>query len=121
MLVFARYIHPYGTEYVRYVCYHRSRGLNDCDGACTYKADRIDATVETMMRKLFEGVSGCPKKEQIQMLYRKAMAKNHRMQKQLEESMKKAKKQMEVLRSEISAVLMGESSYSSEDLNAALA
>ncbi len=110
----------YDTEYIRYVCYHRSRGLNDCDGACTYRADRIDETVETMMRKLFEGVSGCPKKERIQMLYRKTMAENHRMQKQLEESMKKARKQIEVLRGEISASLMGESDYSSEDLNAAL-
>ena len=26
------------TEYGRYVCYHRSRGLNDCDGATTYKS-----------------------------------------------------------------------------------
>ena len=42
------------------------------------------------------------------------------MQKQLEESMKKAKKQMEVLRGEISASLLGESPYSGEDLNAAL-
>ena len=28
-------------EYVRYICYHRSRGLNDCDGASTYKGDRV--------------------------------------------------------------------------------
>ena len=111
---------PYGTEYVRYVCYHRSRGLNDCDGACTYRAERIDETVEAMMKKLFEGVSGCPQKEKIQMMYRKKMDENHRMQKQLEESIKKAKKQMEVLRGEISASLLGESAYSSEDLNAAL-
>ena len=26
----------------RYICYHRSRGLNDCDGATTYIAEKID-------------------------------------------------------------------------------
>ena len=110
----------YEADYIRYVCYHRSRHLNDCDGACTYRAERIDETVETMMRKLFEGVAGSPNLERIRMMYHKTMADNHTMQKQLEESIKKTKKQMEVLRGEISAVLMGESDYSSEDLNAAL-
>ena len=34
-----------GIEYPRYVCYHRSRGLNDYDGASTYNAEKVDGVV----------------------------------------------------------------------------
>ena len=35
----------YEKEYGRYICYHRSRGLNDCDGATTYIAEKIDEAI----------------------------------------------------------------------------
>ena len=44
----------------RYLCYHRSRGLNDCDGATTYVAKKIDEAVINAMRKIFTNISGCP-------------------------------------------------------------
>lgn len=37
----------------RYICYHRSRGLNDCDGMSVYDSDRIDAAVMKVMAQIF--------------------------------------------------------------------
>ena len=59
-----------GIEYPRYVCYHRSRGLNDCDGASTYRADKVDAVVLGIMREIFANISGCPQEEKIQEAYK---------------------------------------------------
>ena len=109
-----------GIEYPRYVCYHRSRGLNDCDGASTYNAEKVDSAVMSIMRRIFANISGCPEEEKIQTAYRNAMSTNHAMQKKLEFELQKNKKQLEVLRSEISKSLTGESIYSSEDLSIAL-
>ena len=109
-----------GIEYPRYVCYHRSRGLNDCDGASTYNAEKVDNAVMSIMRNIFSNISGCPEEEKIQEAYRNAMSTNHAMQKKLEFELQKNRKQLEVLRGEISKSLTGESIYSSEDLSIAL-
>ena len=68
-----------GTEYTRYICYHRSHGLNDCDGASTYNAEKVDSAVMDVMRKIFANISGCPEEEKIQEAYKNAMAANHAM------------------------------------------
>ncbi|MGN1409137.1 MAG: recombinase family protein, partial [Eubacteriales bacterium] len=109
-----------GTEYPRYVCYHRSRGLNDCDGASTYNAEKVDSAVMDVMRKIFSNISGCPEEEKIQEAYKNAMAANHAMQKKLEAELQKNVKQLENLRGEIAKSLIGESIYNKEDLSIAL-
>ena len=109
-----------GTEYPRYVCYHRSRGLNDCDGASTYNAEKVDSAVIDVMRKIFANISGCPEEEKIQEAYKNAMAANHAMQRKLEIELQKNVKQLESLRGEIAKSLIGESIYNKEDLSIAL-
>ena len=106
--------------YGRYVCYHRSRGLNDCDGASVYNAEKIDAAVMVVMRQIFDNIGGCPQEEQIQNAYKNMITENHRMQKTMSESLKKDKKQLEMLRTEIGKVLLGDSLYNSEDLQLAI-
>lgn len=108
------------TEYVRYVCYHRSRGLNDCDGASTYNAEKIDKEIIRVMTLMFSHISGCPQEEKIQATYRRLMAENHRTQTKLECDLEKNRKQLEKLRGEIAKVLIGDSIYTEEDLSEAL-
>ncbi len=110
----------YYREYVRYVCYHRSRGLNDCDGASTYNAEKIDAEIFALMRRIFLHISKCPQEERVQSIYRKTMKENHKKQKALELSLSKANKQIELLREEIGNALLGESTYTKDDLMALL-
>lgn len=108
------------TEYGRYVCYHRSRRLNDCDGAAAYNADKIDKAIMTLMRDVFSKISGCPEEEKIQSAYNKMMAANHNLQRKLEQDLQKSKKQLETLRIKIAKVLTGDSIFTQEDLTLGL-
>ena len=67
-----------GIEYPRYVCYHRSRGHNDCDGAITYNAEKVDRAVMSIMRSIFSNIFGCRKRRRvrrrIKMLCRRIMS-----------------------------------------------
>jgi len=127
-LITSRYVEEYRrqdgtevyTEYARYICYHRSRRLNDCDGATTYNAEKIDAAVMSVMRDLFSKISGSPQAEKIQSAYRKMMAENHHLQQRTEMELDKNRKQLAKLRLEIGKVLEGNSIYTEEDLAAAL-
>lgn len=111
---------PVHHEYGRYICYHRSRGLNECDGATTYNADKIDQVVIEAMRAIFARISGCPAEEKIQAAYRQALASNHQMQKKLELDLQKDKAQLDSLRMEIGKVLTGESIFTQDDLMIAI-
>ncbi len=108
------------TEYVRYICHHRSRRLNDCDGATTYNAEKIDEAVIDVMRSLFAKITGCPQEEKIRSAYKKMMAENHHLQQKTEMELEKNRKQLAKLRLEIGKVLEGNSIYSEEDLASAL-
>ena len=103
-----------------YVCYHRSRKLNDCDGATTYYSDRVDKAVLEAMRYIFSNIAGCPEEEKIKEAYQKSVELNKLEQKKLSAQLDKDTKQVEALRLEIGKALIGESKYSSEDLSTAI-
>lgn len=104
----------------RYICYHRSRGLNDCDGATTYIAEKIDQAVMNAMRKLFANISGCPQEDKIQAAYKSVIAGNHKLQQKLNHELQRDMTQLESLRLEIGKALIGESVYTQEDLSTAI-
>ena len=110
----------YERENCRYVCYHRSRGLNDCDGATTYVASKIDQAVMVAMRKIFSCISGCPQKEKIEEAYKRVVAGNQKQQQRLAYEIHKATTQLESLQLEIGKALTGDSVYSQEDLATAI-
>lgn len=106
----------YEKEYGRYICYHRSRGLNDCDGATTYIAEKIDEAIMKVMREIFANISGCPQEEKIEAAYRNVIANNHKTQQKLNLELQKNRAQLDALRMEIGKTLTGESVYDKEDL-----
>ena len=106
----------YEKEYGRYICYHRSRGLNDCDGATTYIAEKIDEAIMKVMREIFANISGCPQEEKIEAAYRNVIANKHKTQQKLNLELQKNRTQLDALRMEIGKTLTGESVYDKEDL-----
>ena len=68
----------------------------------------------SIMRNIFANIFGCPEEEKIQEAYRNAMSTNHAIQKKIEFELQKNKKQLEVLRGEISKSLTGDSIYSTK-------
>lgn len=110
----------YEKQSSRYVCYHRSRGLNDCDGATTYIADKIDKAIIKAMRTIFANISGCPQEEKIAEAYKSVIAGNHKLQQKLNYELQRDAAQLESLRLEIGKALIGESVYTQEDLATAI-
>ena len=115
---------PDGTPYTesrgRYVCYHRSRGLNECDGMSVYDSDRIDRAVINAMGQIFSSITGCPEEEKIQMAYKRAVAEFQTMEKKLISDIEQDTKKLETLRAEIPKAITGDSLYTQEDLATAL-
>lgn len=106
--------------YCRYVCYHRSRGLNDCNGASTDNADKIDAAVMELMKNIFARISESPDEDRIKGMYEEMMKENHNKQSRLDASLQKNRKQLDLLQREIGKTLIGESEYSIDDLTSAI-
>lgn len=108
-------------NYGIYVCYHRSRGLNDCDGATTYIADRVDKCVLQTVHEIFANIAGCPEEEKIQLAFKRSVEASRLEQVKLAEQIAKDEKQLDTLRAEIANALTGNSVYTSEDLSTAIA
>ena len=113
-----------GSEYFkskgRYICYHKSRGLNDCNGKSVYDSDRIDNAVMEAMRQIFASITGCPEEAKIQQAQKRVVSDLQLQQKKLLEQIEKDTKQLETLRSEIAKAIAGESFYTQEDLATAI-
>ncbi len=110
----------YEKETIRYLCYHRSRKLRECDGTPTYRADVIDKYVLEVMNTIFSNIKGCPKEEKIQSAYQKVIAGNKQMQRKLAQQLEADRNKFESFRLEIGKALAEESLYSPEDLALAL-
>ena len=119
-----RYTRADGTEYsvdqIKYSCYHKSRKLCQCDGQTTYQADRVDETVQQIIRKIFRGMTGAPEEEKLQSMFKRQMAGNRAMQKKLDLEVTKNGEQLKKLQLEIANALTGDSVYSPEDLSQAI-
>lgn len=98
----------------RYICYHRSRGLNDCDGMSVYDSDRIDAAVMKVMAQIFSSITGCPEEEKIQMAQKRIISEYHLNKKRLEGEIEQNTKKLATLRGEIAKAITGDSLYSQE-------
>ena len=103
-----------------YICYHRSRRLNDCDGAATYHGDVIDEAVLAAVKTIFANIGGSPDEERVKRAFEASIKSNREEQRRLMVSLEKDGKQLEALQDEIGKTLVGESIYSAEDLSAAI-
>ena len=103
-----------------YVCYHRTRRLNDCDGPTLYHGEVVDEAVMDAVKLIFSNLGGEPDEERIKLAYEHAVKTNKEEQKKTELALEKDKKQLEALKAEIGKVLIEESKYSEDDLSSAL-
>ena len=104
----------------RYICYHRSRGLNDCDGMSVYDSERIDKAVMRAMEQIFSSITGCPEEEKIQAAQKRIILEYSINKKKLELEIEQNTKKLETLRAEIAKAIVGDSLYTQEDLATAI-
>lgn len=107
-------------QYVRYICYHRSRGLCDCDGQSVYSAMKVDKAINDVVTDMFKRISDAPDETELKREYNKEMQKNKAKQTKLSTELKKYKAQYDKLNEEIANTLIGESFYSPEQLSTAM-
>lgn len=107
-------------HYLRYLCYHRSRGLCDCDGQSVYSAPKVDKAVSDVVTEMFARINDAPDETELRRKYKKEMQKCRAKQTKLNTELRKYKTQYDKLNEEIAKTLIGESFYSPEQLSTAL-
>ena len=101
---------------LRYVCYHRSRKLNDCDGQGVYSAKKIDKTVLSMVEFYLLRIKKTPKDKALEVHYEKEINDKKVLTKKLMDEKERLNKRLKELSVEIGKSLVGESNFTSEML-----
>ena len=104
------------TLRVRYTCYGKLRKQTDCTGQTGYTMHILDEIIDKMVRQIFSRLRGIPKEQLITSRYAKETAerKNHLQALQAERD--KAEKDLLALKTEILAVIKGESAFPKDTL-----
>ena len=79
-------------HYLRYICYHRSRKLCDCDGQSVYSAEKVDKAVIEVVASIFSKISDAPDEAELRKEYNKEMQKCRAKQTKLGTELKKYQK-----------------------------
>lgn len=108
------------AEYLRYICYHKSRKLCECDGQSTYTAAKVDEAVCSAMMDIFRNVSDAPDECALRRKFDKEMAGSKAKQTKLELEIRRYETQLDKLNSEIADSLTGDSVYTPEQLSTAI-
>ena len=107
-------------EYLRYICYHKSRKLCQCDGQSTYAADKVDEAVCNAIMDIFGRITDAPDEMVLQKKYKKEIASCKARETKLNMELRKYTTQLDKLNDEIADSLTGDSVYSPEQLSAAI-
>ncbi len=108
------------AEYLRYICYHKSRKLCQCDGQSTYTAKKVDVAVCTAVMDMFSRIMDAPDEMVLQKKYNKEIASCKAKQTKLNMELRKYTNQLDKLNEEIANSLTGDSVYSPEQLSSAI-
>ena len=104
----------------KYICYHRSRKLNKCDGQAAYKAEIIEEKVLSTIKNLFNKIKATPEQKIIEQKFQKQLAECKTRKKQLEQQLEKQTQQLGILQAEIGKSLARNSVDAAEDLAEAI-
>ena len=110
----------YDRKQLKYLCYHKSRGLCKCDGQSTYVAEWVDNAVVDHIHKMFDTIRNAPDVTEMQKIFAKESSRNRANQTKLSLELAKNAEQLMKLQDEIGATLAGEGVYTTEQLSAAI-
>ena len=119
-----RYTRKDGTKVdkkrYRYLCYHRSRNLNDCDGPSAYTAEKIDNAIRAVIRQYLGAIKSTPKDMALERRYRQKIKETNSRLKELQKEREKLSARLQALTAEIGRVLTGESKLDLDTVSAAI-
>lgn len=94
-----------------YICYHRSRRLNDCDGQSVYQADKVEEIVLRIVKSYLGQIKRMPKDRALELKYEKQISEKQAEIKRLKKQEADFDEQLESLSSEIGKALLGRSLF----------
>ena len=106
-------------EYLRYICYHKSRNLCQCDGQSTYTAKKVDKIVCSAIMDIFNRARATDEIA-LQKMYNKKFDSCKAMETKLNMELEKYTAQLDTMNAEIADSLTGNSVYSPEQLSVAI-
>ncbi len=104
----------------KYLCYHNSRRLCECDGQCSYLAYKVDDAVCKAVTEMFKSIKDAPDETVLKKHFTKEMQSFKAKQTKIKHDLSKLEKQQEKLEAELPKTLTGESVYSPEMLSKAI-
>lgn len=107
----------YRKETVRYTCYHKSRGLNDCDGQSVYIAEKIDTMVAEIVKRYLARIKQTPKDKALELRYKNELRQKKLQRKKLDDEKFRLGKRLREASMEIGKSLTGESVFSTDVLS----
>ena len=99
-----------------YICYHRSRKLNDCDGQAVYQAYKVEDKVIAYTRAYLDKVKEMPYSKALSIGYANRIAATNDKIKSLNTEQNELQKQKTALLNEIPKALTGDSVFSQNEL-----
>ena len=100
----------------RYICYHRTRKLNDCDGQSVYSAKRVEGAVLAVVERYLQTIKATPKDKALEIRYKKAIAEKRKIKKELTEQKELLQKRLSELSIEVGKCLSGENKFPADIL-----
>lgn len=104
------------SDHIRYVCYHRTRKLSDCDGQSVYQAERIDEFVLSQVKHFFNKLSEGASDKILEARYKDEINMYKKDTRELYAEKEKYEKCLKNLSVEIGQILIGESILSREQV-----
>ena len=99
-----------------YICYHRSRKLNDCDGQSVYQAWKVEEIVLKIVRMYLEKIKRTPQERALETKFEKSISDKKQEIKRLNKIIADLEEQLVTLSTEIGKALIGRSEFTTEML-----
>jgi DNA invertase Pin-like site-specific DNA recombinase len=110
-----KYIRKDGTvaeqTYLRYICYHKARKLNNCDGQSVYSANRVDEIVLAVVEQYLDAIKKTPKDKALEIRYKKELAEKRKVKRELSDKKERLEKRLTELSLEVGKSLCGENRF----------
>ena len=116
-----KYVRKDGTigvsNTLRYICYHRARKLNDCDGQSVYSARRIDEMVLAVVERYLNAIKKTPKDKALEIRYKKELSEKRKIKRELVGKKELLQNRLTELSIEVGKCLSGENRFSIDVLS----
>lgn len=121
---YQRYVRKDGSiheaRYLKYLCYHKSRKLNDCDGQSTYLANRVDEAVLEVVKQYLKAIKQTPRDKALKLRYESELQERKKIQKELTSKRETLKKRLSGLAVEVGKYISGENRFPIDILNTSI-